>query len=238
MNDPIERGVFDVAVVGFGPTGAVLAALLGQAGLRCWVGDRSTEVYDKPRAISLDHEILRIFQQIGVVDKVLQHVEPFTPSEYFGADGRLIKRLTMVEPPYPLGYTPSNVFTQPPVEAALREHVASLPDRDCRARCRRDRGGAGCRRRELRRAQCRWADAHLARTPSGGVRRRPQPRPRGGRDRTRGPAVRRALARRRRARQRGRSRPAASHQRAVLQPGAARHHGDRARAITAAGRSR
>ncbi len=127
MVTPVERDVHDVAVVGFGPTGAVLAALLGQAGLRCWVGDRSTEVYDKPRAISLDHEILRIFQQIGIVDEVLQHVEPFTPSEYLGADGRLIKRLTMIEPPYPLGYTPSNVFTQPPVEAALRRRVAALP---------------------------------------------------------------------------------------------------------------
>jgi 3-(3-hydroxy-phenyl)propionate hydroxylase len=41
-------------------------------------------------------------------------------------DGQLIKRLTMVAPPYPLGYTPSNVFSQPPVEAVLREHVQGL----------------------------------------------------------------------------------------------------------------
>jgi 3-(3-hydroxy-phenyl)propionate hydroxylase len=31
----------------------------------------------------------------------------------------------MVPEPYPLGYTPSMVFTQPPVEAALREHAGS-----------------------------------------------------------------------------------------------------------------
>jgi 3-(3-hydroxy-phenyl)propionate hydroxylase len=31
----------------------------------------------------------------------------------------------MVAEPYPLGYTPSMVFTQPPVEAALREHAAA-----------------------------------------------------------------------------------------------------------------
>ena len=31
----------------------------------------------------------------------------------------------MVPEPYPLGYTPSMVFTQPPVEAALREHAAA-----------------------------------------------------------------------------------------------------------------
>jgi 3-(3-hydroxy-phenyl)propionate hydroxylase len=123
-----ERGVYDVAVVGFGPTGAVMAALLGLSGLKVWVGDRAREVYDKPRAIALDHEILRVFQQIGVIDEVMPHVEPFTPSAYHGVDGRLIKRLTMVEPPYPLAHVPSNVFSQPPVEAALRRRVQGLPN--------------------------------------------------------------------------------------------------------------
>ncbi|MDP2219937.1 MAG: FAD-dependent monooxygenase, partial [Hydrogenophaga sp.] len=120
------RDGYDVALVGFGPSGAVAAALLGGMGFRVWVGDRLHGVYDKPRAIALDHEILRVFQQIGVVDAVMPHMEPFTPSEYFGVDGQLIKRMTMIDPPYPLGYTPSNVFTQPPVEVALRERVAQL----------------------------------------------------------------------------------------------------------------
>lgn len=119
--------MFDVAIVGFGPVGAVAAALLGQAGLRVWVCDRLPGVYEIPRAIAMDHEILRIFQQLGVVDAVLPHTEPFTDSQWFGADGRLIRRMTMVEPPYPQGYTPSLVFTQPPVERILRDAVAALP---------------------------------------------------------------------------------------------------------------
>ena len=52
-----------------------------------------------------------MFQQLGVVDAVAPYVEPFTPSEYFGVDGQLIRRMTMVAPPYPQGYTPSMVFT-------------------------------------------------------------------------------------------------------------------------------
>ena len=120
--------LFDVAVVGFGPSGAVAAGLLAGYGLRVFVCDKSRTVYDKPRAIAVDHEVLRVFQQLRVIDAVTPHVEPFTPSEYFGVDGQLIKRLTMVAPPYPLGYTPSNVFTQPPVEAALRAHVAEHPN--------------------------------------------------------------------------------------------------------------
>ena len=119
--------MFDVAVVGYGPVGAVAAALLGQAGLRVHVCDRLPGVYEIPRAIALDHEVMRVFQQIGIVDAVLPHTEPFTHSEWFGASGQLIRRMTMVAPPYPQGYTPSLVFSQPPVERLLRERVAALP---------------------------------------------------------------------------------------------------------------
>jgi 3-(3-hydroxy-phenyl)propionate hydroxylase len=126
----LHQSNYDVVVVGFGPSGAVAAALLGQAGVRTLVVDRTDEVYPKPRAIALDHEIMRVFQNLGLLDAIAPHCEPFTPSEYYGVDGQLIKRLATVEPPYPLGHTPSMVFTQPPVERALREHVQALPSVD------------------------------------------------------------------------------------------------------------
>ena len=119
---------FDVAIVGYGPVGAVAAALLGQAGVSVFVCDQLPGVYEIPRAIALDHEIMRVFQQLGLVDAVLPFTEPFTPSEWFGASGQLIRRMTMVAPPYPQGYTPSLVFTQPPVERLLRARVAQLPN--------------------------------------------------------------------------------------------------------------
>ena len=116
MRTSQAHATVDVAIVGCGPAGVVLAALLGQAGATVHVCDRLPGVYEIPRAISLDHEILRVFQQIGVIDAVMPYIEPFTNSEYFGVDGQLIRRMTMVAPPYPQGYTPSVVFTQPPVE--------------------------------------------------------------------------------------------------------------------------
>jgi 3-(3-hydroxy-phenyl)propionate hydroxylase len=121
-----EASEYEVAIVGFGPSGAVAAALLGQAGVRTLVVERAHEVYDKPRAIALDHEIMRVFQQLGVVDDALPHTEPFTPSEYLGVDGQLIKRLATIEPPYPLGYSPSLVFNQPAIETILRRRVDAL----------------------------------------------------------------------------------------------------------------
>ena len=42
--------MYDVAIVGFGPAGAVAAGLLGQAGLKVHVCDRRQGVYEIPRA--------------------------------------------------------------------------------------------------------------------------------------------------------------------------------------------
>ncbi|MBB3258616.1 3-(3-hydroxy-phenyl)propionate hydroxylase [Paraburkholderia bannensis] len=117
---------YEVVVVGFGPSGAVAAGLLGQRGRKVLCVDRSREVYDKPRAIAVDHEIMRVFQGLGVVERIAEHVAVFPPSEYYGVDGQLIKRIDTVPKPWPLGYMPTMVFTQPPVEAALREHASAL----------------------------------------------------------------------------------------------------------------
>ncbi len=119
--------LFDVAIVGFGPSGAVAAGLLGAQGIRTYVCDKSREVYDKPRAIAMDHEIIRLFQQMGVARKIKPFVEPFTDSVFYGVDGQIIKRMSTVAPPYPLGHTPSVVFTQPLAERILREHALSFP---------------------------------------------------------------------------------------------------------------
>ena len=120
--------LFEVAIIGFGPSGAVAAVLLGQAGHRVYVCDKVAEVYPKPRAIALDHEILRVFQQLGIADEVARFTEPFTDSCFYGVDGRLIRRMTMLAPPYPQGWTPSVVFDQPPVEGVLRDAVRRLPN--------------------------------------------------------------------------------------------------------------
>ena len=115
---------YEVIIVGFGPAGAIAACWLGQFGVKTLVVEKSRAIWDIPRAIALDHEIMRVFQNIGVVRKVLPHTAPFGASEHYGANGQLIRRIDVVPPPHPLGYLPNMVFTQPPVEAILRERAA------------------------------------------------------------------------------------------------------------------
>lgn len=119
---------FDVAVVGLGPVGATCAALLGTLGLKTVAIERSPAVYDKPRAFALDHEAMRVFEDIGVAEAVAPHTAPFTPSEYYGVDGRLIKRLGALPKPWPLGWPPSMVFRQPAVEEILRQRAAEVAE--------------------------------------------------------------------------------------------------------------
>ena len=118
---------YDVAIAGFGPAGATAACTLGALGYRVLVIDRLADVYDKPRAFAMDHEVMRVFQNLGLAEAIAPHVAPFSASEHYGMDGQLIRRLSMIEPPYPLGWTPSMVFLQPPVEQALRARVRALP---------------------------------------------------------------------------------------------------------------
>lgn len=117
-------------MVGHGPTGAIAASLLGQRNIRTLAIDRQRDVYDKPRAIAIDHEILRLLDNLGAAERVQPYIAPFPTSQHFGAKGQLIRRIDMVPEPYPLGYTPSMVFTQPPFEAALRAHAAAYDSVD------------------------------------------------------------------------------------------------------------
>ncbi|MFN3890944.1 MAG: bifunctional 3-(3-hydroxy-phenyl)propionate/3-hydroxycinnamic acid hydroxylase [Beijerinckiaceae bacterium] len=124
--DPSTKG-YRVGVVGYGPVGAMVANLMGRAGVRTLVIDKTPEIFPKPRAIALDHEILRAFDNIGVLDRITPYLEPFTASEHYGVDGQLIRRIDMAPAPYPMGYVPSQVFLQPPVEKELRDNLAGFP---------------------------------------------------------------------------------------------------------------
>lgn len=117
---------YDVIIVGMGPVGAVCANLAGMWGLKALVVDKSETVYTNPRAMGFDHEVMRVFGNIGLAGEIAEHVMPYRPSEYRTTGSQLIKRIDAAKPPFPLGWAPNYVFSQPPVERALRGRVDFL----------------------------------------------------------------------------------------------------------------
>lgn len=125
MNKKIDwnsEQVVDVLVVGFGPVGAAMAALLGLYGVRTRVVDRAKDVLMMPRAIALDNEALRILQMTGLDDQsferiAIQEVQMHCP--YVGRFGRINTSGTID------GHPKLVTFYQPELEHALRQQVAS-----------------------------------------------------------------------------------------------------------------
>src|SRR5580693_5648083 len=87
---------FDVAIVGYGPVGQALAALLGRAGHRVGVFERHREIYRMPRAVHLDHEIMRLLQSLGVAEELAGELLAVREYCWFGADGEPL--LTLASP--------------------------------------------------------------------------------------------------------------------------------------------
>jgi 3-(3-hydroxy-phenyl)propionate hydroxylase len=114
----------DIAIIGFGPVGATAAALLGGQGLKVVVIERMAEVYDKPRAITADHEVMRVMQMAGIGEELGAHIRPHPGTQYLGVDGKPIKQTDVLPPPYPLGWPTGIHFIQPEFEAMLRGAVA------------------------------------------------------------------------------------------------------------------
>ena len=125
-----RRAPYDVAVVGFGPTGAVLANLLGLCGLRVVVLEREAELCRLPRAVHFDGEVMRIFQTIGVADRVAAVSRINAGMRFVDPDGRLILDWPRPQQVGPQGWHPSYRFHQPDLEAILRDRLHTMPNVD------------------------------------------------------------------------------------------------------------
>jgi len=121
---------YDVLIMGYGPVGATFANLLGQAGHRVAIADMHRDIYDKPRAINLDQEALRLFQRIGLAAQISKDSEPHTGTDFLGVDGKLIKSIYSAPPPYPLGWPANLMFVQPEAEKHLRACIDTLENVD------------------------------------------------------------------------------------------------------------
>ena len=117
----------DVAIVGAGPVGALLAILLGKQGKRVTLIERWPEIYDRPRAVTMDHEVARIFATLGIDSDNDPGIAYFDELYYWkNAD---LEDLQIVDwkSVSPSGWRVTYWFNQPELEARFLGMVAKLP---------------------------------------------------------------------------------------------------------------
>lgn len=124
---------YDVAIVGFGPVGALLANMLGRAGHRVLVLERDADIHPLPRAVHFDGEVMRIFQADDLAEAVVGLARPSSKGmRFINAAGETLMERRGVEGVGPQGWANNWYFNQPTLDAALRAGAARYPGVDIR----------------------------------------------------------------------------------------------------------
>jgi len=118
---------FDVAVIGYGPTGLTAASLLGQLGHRVLVVERWPSLYGLPRLTHIDGETARLLSFACDIEEALRDCSPIKSYIFYNAKG---KRLVDVGgiPSLPMGFPAHISIHQPDIEAAIDRRVRTLPN--------------------------------------------------------------------------------------------------------------
>ncbi|XOV86772.1 MAG: bifunctional 3-(3-hydroxy-phenyl)propionate/3-hydroxycinnamic acid hydroxylase [Pseudomonadota bacterium] len=116
----------DVIIVGAGPTGSVLSILLGLAGHQVLVLERDPEVYPLPRAVHMDHEIVRVMQQVGILPDFLPHTSPVSDYIFQNAAGEVLLQVAGGNRLANSGHPASVMFVQPELETLLRQRMGQI----------------------------------------------------------------------------------------------------------------
>jgi 3-(3-hydroxy-phenyl)propionate hydroxylase len=132
----MSQALHDVAIVGYGPAGALLANWLGACGLQVIVIERDAEIYPLPRAIHFDGEVMRVFQSVGLGPAIENISRPGLVGMHFNnAQGEtlLIRGGTLARGPH--GCASNHYFHQPELEWVLRQGVQRCPNVKVQTSC-------------------------------------------------------------------------------------------------------
>ncbi|WP_138735652.1 bifunctional 3-(3-hydroxy-phenyl)propionate/3-hydroxycinnamic acid hydroxylase MhpA [Modestobacter excelsi] len=112
---------FDVAIVGYGPAGLVLASVLGKAGHKVVVFERWPGLYGLPRLTHIDGETARIIQSAGDVQFALRDASPIPNYRYLNGQGELLIELDWRGTS--CGYPAHIAMYQPDIEETVDQDV-------------------------------------------------------------------------------------------------------------------
>lgn len=166
-----QHDAFDVAVVGLGPVGGVLASLLGRAGQRVVVIERHPSAYPLPRAVHFDHEVARILQACGLGPELPGISEPADVYEWRNASGQVLLRFAG-RTEGPSGWPDSNMFWQPALEALIERSVTTQSTVEVRRGWQLEeleQGSEGVRLAVRRTNVIQEADGRRGESPTGGT---------------------------------------------------------------------
>ena len=111
---------FDVVIVGLGPTGGTLANLLAMNNLSVLILEKESKVYNLPRAVHFDDEVMRVFQTIGITDSLSKKLIINKGTKFINEDGELLLDWPRPKIITENGWYPSYRFHQPDLERSLR----------------------------------------------------------------------------------------------------------------------
>jgi 3-(3-hydroxy-phenyl)propionate hydroxylase len=116
---------YDVAIIGYGPTGVIAANFLGKYGVKALVIERDHDVYARARAVTVDGTTMRTFQALGLADEAKADMNVTTALRWKTYGG--FEFLRMRPRPDDWGHAGSYMIFQPQMEATLRRGVDRYP---------------------------------------------------------------------------------------------------------------
>ena len=128
----VEHRKYDVVIVGCGPTGATLGLLLARAGIRICILDKARDIYPLPRAVHFDDEIMRIFQNAGIAEKLAPFLHVNAGMQFLDQEGALLLNWPRPQQITQQGWHASYRFHQPDLENILREELQHAESVDVR----------------------------------------------------------------------------------------------------------
>ncbi|WOP18667.1 FAD-dependent monooxygenase [Raineyella sp. LH-20] len=124
----------DVAVIGYGPTGLVGALTAATKGAGVVAFERDKDIYSRARAVTVNDWTMRIFQDLGIDERIEKVIEPQRALRWVTYDGQEVMRVQ--HPPSALGTRNAkprfyNIY-QPTMEAELRRCGEALDNLEVR----------------------------------------------------------------------------------------------------------